>query len=151
MIGTPNHLHMRHLGLAMAAGYPIFAEKPIVRTVEETYALARALAEPGRPPLFIGLVMRSMPIVREVIRRVDSGALGRSSPSTPPSTCRWSTAPIWPATGGARSSGAELPAGQGVPRLRYLRADRGRQARQGGELRRAARVHLRAGGRGPDL
>lgn len=28
MIGTPNHLHMRHLGLAMAAGYPIFAEKP---------------------------------------------------------------------------------------------------------------------------
>ncbi|MBR7620019.1 Gfo/Idh/MocA family oxidoreductase [Phenylobacterium sp. 20VBR1] len=76
MIGTPNHLHMRHLGLAMAAGYPIFAEKPIVRTVEETYALARALAEPGRPPLFIGLVMRSMPIVREVIRRVDSGALG---------------------------------------------------------------------------
>ncbi|MBP7818277.1 MAG: Gfo/Idh/MocA family oxidoreductase [Phenylobacterium sp.] len=76
MIGTPNHLHMRHLGLALAAGYPIFAEKPIVRTVEETYALARALAEPGRPPLFIGLVMRSMPIVREVIRRVDSGALG---------------------------------------------------------------------------
>ncbi|MDO8378883.1 Gfo/Idh/MocA family protein [Phenylobacterium sp.] len=76
MIGTPNHLHMRHLGLAMAAGYPIFAEKPIVRTVEETYALARALAEPGRPPLFIGLVMRSMPIVREVIKRVDSGELG---------------------------------------------------------------------------
>lgn len=76
MIGTPNHLHMRHLGLALAAGYPIFAEKPIVRTVEETYALARALAEPGRPPLFIGLVMRSMPIVREVIKRVDSGALG---------------------------------------------------------------------------
>lgn len=76
MIGTPNHLHMRHLGLAMAAGNPIFAEKPIVRTVEETYGLARALAEPGRPPLFIGLVMRSMPIVREVIKRVDSGALG---------------------------------------------------------------------------
>ncbi len=76
MIGTPNHLHMKHIGLALAAGYPIFAEKPIVRTVEETYALARALAEPGHPPLFIGLVMRSMPIVREVIRRVDSGALG---------------------------------------------------------------------------
>ena len=32
----------------------------------------------GAPPLFIGLVMRSMPIVKEVIARVDSGELGRA-------------------------------------------------------------------------
>lgn len=74
MIGSPNHLHYEHLLAAFAAGNPVFAEKPIVRTEEETFALARHLAQ--APPLHIGLVMRSMPIVREVIARVDGGALG---------------------------------------------------------------------------
>ncbi len=76
MIGSPNHLHFDHLNAAFAASFPIFAEKPIVRTFAESYALARTLAAGTAPPLFIGLVMRSMPIVREVIARVDSGELG---------------------------------------------------------------------------
>jgi predicted dehydrogenase len=76
MIGSPNHLHLQHLSAAFEAGYPIFAEKPIVRTEAETLALARRLADREAPPLYIGLVMRSMPIVREVIARVDAGELG---------------------------------------------------------------------------
>ncbi len=76
MIGTPNHLHLTHLKAAFAAGYPIFSEKPIVRTEAETDELARLITAKGAPPLFIGLVMRSMPIVKEVISRVDSGELG---------------------------------------------------------------------------
>jgi len=76
MIGSPNHLHLEHLNQALDAGWPVFAEKPIVRTEAETEALARRLAAPGSPPLYIGLVMRSMSIVREVIARVDSGQLG---------------------------------------------------------------------------
>jgi predicted dehydrogenase len=76
MIGTPNHLHYEHLNLALDAGWPVFAEKPIVRTEDESYALARRLAKGGGPPLFIGLVMRSMSIVRETIARTDSGELG---------------------------------------------------------------------------
>jgi predicted dehydrogenase len=76
MIGSPNHLHLAHLEAAFAAGYPIFSEKPIVRTEAESLALARRLAGGQIPPLFIGLVMRSMPIVREVIARVDGGELG---------------------------------------------------------------------------
>jgi len=74
MIGSPNHLHLEHLMAAFAAGYPIFCEKPIVRTADETLVLARILA--SAPPVYVGLVMRSMPIVREVIARVDSGSLG---------------------------------------------------------------------------
>jgi predicted dehydrogenase len=74
MIGSPNHLHYEHLLAAFAAGFAIFAEKPIVRSEAETFALARNLA--NAPPLYIGLVMRSMPIVREVIARADSGQLG---------------------------------------------------------------------------
>jgi predicted dehydrogenase len=77
LIGSPNHLHYEHLLSAFEAGFPIFCEKPIVRTEEETFALARHLSAKKTPPLYIGLVMRSMPIVREVIARVDSGALGQ--------------------------------------------------------------------------
>lgn len=76
MIGSPNHLHLEHLNQALDAGWPVFAEKPIVRTEAETEALARRLASGTAPPLYIGLVMRSMSIVREVIARVDSGQLG---------------------------------------------------------------------------
>ncbi|HEY1632517.1 MAG TPA: Gfo/Idh/MocA family oxidoreductase [Rhizomicrobium sp.] len=76
MIGSPNHLHLEHLMAAFAAGYPIFCEKPIVRTEAETYELARHLAHADTPPVYVGLVMRSMPIVREVIARVDGGSLG---------------------------------------------------------------------------
>src|SRR5579872_229611 len=76
MIGTPNHLHLTHLKAAFAAGYPIFSEKPIVRTEAETFELARLITAKGAPPLFIGLVMRSMPIVKEVFARVDAGELG---------------------------------------------------------------------------
>jgi predicted dehydrogenase len=76
MIGSPNHLHLEHLLAAFEAGHPIFTEKPIVRTEAESFALARRLATKNIPPLYIGLVMRSMPIVRETIKRLDSGELG---------------------------------------------------------------------------
>jgi predicted dehydrogenase len=76
MVGTPNHLHFEHINAALDAGFPVFAEKPIVRTQAESLALASRLAGGGTPPLFIDLVMRSMPIVREVLARVDAGELG---------------------------------------------------------------------------
>jgi predicted dehydrogenase len=76
MIGSPNHLHLDHLNAAFAAGFPIFSEKPIVRTQSESFELARTLNAAGTPPLFIGLVMRSMPLVREAITRIDAGELG---------------------------------------------------------------------------
>jgi len=76
MLGAPNHLHFAHQMQALDAGVPIFAEKPIVRTEEETEALAWRLSAPGTPPVFVGLVMRSLPIVREVQARVARGELG---------------------------------------------------------------------------
>lgn len=75
MIGSPNHLHLEHLTLARGKGFPIFIEKPIVRTEQESYTLARLLND--EPPIYVGLVMRSMPIVRETIKRVRAGDLGR--------------------------------------------------------------------------
>lgn len=77
MLGAPNHLHFEHLTFALGTGVPIFAEKPIVRTADETMALARRLAAGETPPVYVGLVMRSLPIVREVLARVDGGAVGQ--------------------------------------------------------------------------
>ncbi|MGH6987571.1 MAG: Gfo/Idh/MocA family protein [Caulobacteraceae bacterium] len=76
MIGSPNHLHLEHLLAACEASTPIFVEKPIVRTAEESFALAKRLAEEPAPPIFVGLVMRSMPLVKEMLARVRSGELG---------------------------------------------------------------------------
>jgi predicted dehydrogenase len=76
LIGSPNHLHLEHLLAVLKAGFSVFCEKPIVRTEDETLTLARYLAQLGAPPLYVGLVMRSMPIVREVIARIDRGELG---------------------------------------------------------------------------
>ncbi|MGH6992627.1 MAG: Gfo/Idh/MocA family protein, partial [Caulobacteraceae bacterium] len=76
MIGSPNHLHLEHLLAACEGSTPIFIEKPIVRTAEESFALAKRLAGEPAPPIFVGLVMRSMPIVREAVSRVRSGELG---------------------------------------------------------------------------
>jgi len=75
LIGSPNHLHATQLALALEAKSPIFIEKPIVRTEAESYALAERLRQPT-PPLFVGLVMRSAPIVRDVLATVRRGELG---------------------------------------------------------------------------
>ncbi|OHB30905.1 MAG: hypothetical protein A2790_09570 [Phenylobacterium sp. RIFCSPHIGHO2_01_FULL_69_31] len=75
MLGAPNHLHFEHLAFALDQSAPIFAEKPIVRTEAETEALAGRLAT-GAPPVYVGLVMRSLPIVREILARIDGGDLG---------------------------------------------------------------------------
>jgi predicted dehydrogenase len=79
LIGSPNHFHLQHLTLALSAGYPIFCEKPIVRTPEETVEIARILAKTDKalPPVFIGLVLRSMPLVREFVRRASGGDIGK--------------------------------------------------------------------------
>ncbi len=76
MVGTPNHLHLDYLQFAWSLGCPVFAEKPVVRTIEETYRLAAMLKARPEGGLFIGLVMRSMPIVRETIARIDAGQIG---------------------------------------------------------------------------
>lgn len=77
LIGSPNHLHLEHLEAAFAAGVPVFCEKPIVRTAEESFTLRRRLAMPGTPPVYVGLVLRSAPIVRKTLEIAASGAIGR--------------------------------------------------------------------------
>lgn len=78
MIGSPNHLHLQHLTEALELGTRIFIEKPIVRTPEESMALAGLLARRREtPPIYVGLVARSAPVVRETFALLESGAIGQ--------------------------------------------------------------------------
>ena len=77
MVGSPNHLHLPHIELSLASGARVFSEKPVVRTVEETWALASLLRACGQERLIVGLVLRSAPLVRAVMRHLRDGALGR--------------------------------------------------------------------------
>ena len=77
LIGSPNHLHLDHLTLALRSDTPhIFAEKPLVVTVEETLALARLVAaHDGVRRLMVGLVLRYSPLYR-LLRSAQAEHLG---------------------------------------------------------------------------
>lgn len=77
MIGSPNHLHLEHIKAGLAAGARIFSEKPVVRTEEETWELARLLRQHGEDSILVGLVIRSSPITRAVTDLIAQGHLGQ--------------------------------------------------------------------------
>src|SRR5690606_35975309 len=61
----------------LQSGVRIFAEKPVVATMEETWALAALLAEYGADQVMIGLVLRySRPMV-DLRSAIEAGRLGR--------------------------------------------------------------------------
>ena len=77
MVGSPNHLHLEHISAGLAAGVRVFSEKPIVRTEEESWALARLLREHGEDRVLVGLVMRSSPLTRAVAEVLAQGRVGK--------------------------------------------------------------------------
>ncbi|MFE3837430.1 Gfo/Idh/MocA family protein [Pseudogemmobacter sonorensis] len=77
MIGSPNHLHLDHIRLGLEAGVKVFSEKPIVSTIEQTYALAALLAKFGPENLMVGLVLRYAPLYRDLLAARDGGQLGK--------------------------------------------------------------------------
>ena len=76
MIGSPNHMHLEHIRLGLEAGLKVFSEKPIVATLEQTYALARLLAVHGQERLLVGLVLRYAPMYRDLRAAQAEGRLG---------------------------------------------------------------------------
>ena len=77
MIGSPNHLHLDHIRLGLEAGLKVFSEKPIVATIEQSYAMARLLGVHGADRLLVGLVLRYAPMYRDLRAVQDEGRLGK--------------------------------------------------------------------------
>ncbi|TQS70082.1 Gfo/Idh/MocA family oxidoreductase [Rhodobacteraceae bacterium] len=78
MIGSPNHLHLDHLRIALQSDVPfIFAEKPVVISVEETLELARLIARhDGQRRLMVGLVLRYSTLYRALRAAQAQGHIG---------------------------------------------------------------------------
>ncbi|WP_394181811.1 Gfo/Idh/MocA family protein [Yoonia maritima] len=76
MIGSPNHLHLEHIQMGLEAGNKVFSEKPIVSTIEQTYALAALMGKFGPENLMVGLVLRYAPLYQDLIAARDAGMLG---------------------------------------------------------------------------
>lgn len=77
MVGSPNHMHLDHIRIGLEAGLKVFTEKPIVASIEQTYALASLLGRFGRDQLLVGLVLRYAPMYRDLIQARDEGMLGK--------------------------------------------------------------------------
>jgi predicted dehydrogenase len=77
MIGSPNHMHLQHLTIALGLGLKVFCEKPVVISEEETFALLRLLRESGGPDrVMVGLVLRYAPLYVDLKEAIASGAIG---------------------------------------------------------------------------
>jgi len=77
MVGSPNHMHLDHIRLGLEAGLRVFSEKPIVASIEQTYALAALMGKFGHDRLMVGLVLRYAPLYRDLVATRDSGQLGK--------------------------------------------------------------------------
>ena len=76
-VGSPNHLHLEHITSGLNAGVRVFSEKPIVTTLEQTWALAELLREHGSDRLMVGLVLRYAPQMKDLRSAIAAGHLGQ--------------------------------------------------------------------------
>lgn len=77
LIATPDHWHAPMAIDAAAAGKDIYIEKPLTHSIEEGYAIARAVRENGRV-MQVGLQQRSGPhYLRAKQEYFDSGVIGK--------------------------------------------------------------------------
>ncbi|SKA12831.1 Gfo/Idh/MocA family protein [Consotaella salsifontis] len=78
MIGSPNATHLEHLRLALQTSTPfIFAEKPVVVSIDETLELARLIARhDGMKRLMVGLVLRYSTLYRALRAAQRDGHIG---------------------------------------------------------------------------
>jgi predicted dehydrogenase len=80
MIGSPNHLHLQHLTIALGLGLKVFCEKPVVISEEETLALLQLLNESGGPDrVMVGLVLRYAPLYVDLKDAIAAGSIGTIS------------------------------------------------------------------------
>ncbi|UFU08064.1 Gfo/Idh/MocA family protein [Ruania halotolerans] len=75
-IATPPDSHRDYALRALAAGKPVYVEKPMARTTAECEEMLAAAARAGLP-LFVAYYRRAMPRFARVKELLDGGAIGR--------------------------------------------------------------------------
>lgn len=75
-VGSPNEFHLEQIKLGLEAGVRIFAEKPVVVSMEESFALAKLLAQYGSDRVMVGLVLRYSQHMVDLRHALSQGVLG---------------------------------------------------------------------------
>lgn len=76
-VGSPNVFHLDHIKLGLEVGVQMFTEKPVVTTVEDTFALAELLAKHGTDRVMVGLVLRYSQHMVDLRKSLADGTLGQ--------------------------------------------------------------------------
>lgn len=76
MVGSPNHLHLDHIRVGLERGLKIFAEKPVVTSIEDTMALAELIGRYGSDKVMVGLVLRYAPLYVDLRKAQAEGRIG---------------------------------------------------------------------------
>ncbi|MFN3620382.1 Gfo/Idh/MocA family protein [Sphingorhabdus sp.] len=74
-IVSPNHHHVQAAQVALAAGLPVFVEKPLTTSLEEAKMLRDLVLSSGLP-LGVAYTYSGYPLVREARARILAGELG---------------------------------------------------------------------------
>lgn len=74
-VATPNRHHLPAVRAALAAGLPVFSDKPMAATLAEAREIAASVAAAGLP-YALAYTYSGYPLVREARARVGAGALG---------------------------------------------------------------------------
>ena len=75
-VASPNYMHLGHIRAGLEAGVRVFAEKPIVATVDETFELAKLLESHGASQVMVGLVLRYSRHMRDLRSAQEDGLIG---------------------------------------------------------------------------
>jgi predicted dehydrogenase len=77
IVASPNLHHLDQIRAGLERGVRIFTEKPVVTTVEDTFALAELLARHGTDRVMVGLVLRHSRHMVDLRAAIATGVLGR--------------------------------------------------------------------------
>jgi predicted dehydrogenase len=75
-VGSPNAFHLEQIRAGLEAGLQVFAEKPVVVSVEETMQIAELLARHGPERVMVGLVLRYSRHMADLRAAMAEGVLG---------------------------------------------------------------------------
>ena len=78
-VGSPNTFHLDHITLGLQAGVRMFAEKPVVTSIEDTFKLCKLLSEYGHDQVMVGLVLRYSQHMIDLQQALSHGQIGQIS------------------------------------------------------------------------
>ena len=76
LVSTPDHTHAFATALALRAGIPVYCEKPLTHTLEESRRILE-LARAARVPTQMGTQIHATENYRRVVELIRGGAIGR--------------------------------------------------------------------------